>query len=71
MFLSLYCIDYLIVYIILNEVIKNKNKTFHIRCIIKLLKKYIFVSHTKHTQRKINESTSFAIDNMYDVSFKI
>ena len=33
--------------------------------------KYMFVSHTKHTQRKINGSTSFAIDNMYYVSFRI
>ena len=29
------------------------------------------VSHTKHSQRKINGSTSFAIDNMYYVNFKI
>ena len=36
-----------------------------------MLEKNMFVSHTKHTQRKINESTSFAIDNMYYVSFKI
>ena len=33
--------------------------------------KYMFVSHTKHMQRKINGSTSFAIDNMYNVSFRI
>ena len=31
----------------------------------------MFVSHTKHTQRKINKFTSFAIDNMYYVSFRI
>ena len=31
----------------------------------------MFVSHTKHMQRKINVSTSFAIDNMYYVSFRI
>ena len=31
----------------------------------------MFVSYTKHTQQKIYESTSFAIDNMYYVSFKI
>ena len=36
-----------------------------------LLEKYIFVSHTNHMQRKINGSTSFAIDNMHYVSFKI
>ena len=30
-----------------------------------------FVSHTKHTQWKINEFTSFAIDNMYYVNFRI
>ena len=36
-----------------------------------MLKKYMFVSHTKYTQGKINESTSFAIDNMYYVSFRI
>ena len=36
-----------------------------------ILEKYMFVSHTKHTQRKINESTSFAIDNMYNVNFRI
>ena len=31
----------------------------------------INISHTKHTQRKINGSTSFTIDNMYYVNFKI
>ena len=36
-----------------------------------MLEKYMFVSHTKHTQRKINGSTSFAIDNMYYVNFII
>ena len=36
-----------------------------------MLKKYMFVSHTKYTQQKINEFTSFAIDNMYYVSFRI
>ena len=30
-----------------------------------------FVSHTKHTQRKINGSTSFIIDNTYYVNFRI
>ena len=30
-----------------------------------------FVSHTKHMQRKINGSTSFTIDNMYYVNFRI
>ena len=30
-----------------------------------------FVSHTKHTQQKINGSTSFEIDNMYYVNFRI
>ena len=29
------------------------------------------VSHTKHTQWKINESISFAIGNMYFVNFRI
>ena len=29
------------------------------------------VSHTKHTQWKINRSTLFTIDNMYCVDFKI
>ena len=36
-----------------------------------LLDKYMFVSHTKHTQWKINGSTLFAIDNMYYVNLKI
>ena len=36
-----------------------------------LLDKYIFVSHTKHTKWKINGFTSFAIDNMYYVNFRI
>ena len=36
-----------------------------------MLEKYMFVSHTKHTQQKINWSTSFAIDNMYYVNFRI
>ena len=31
----------------------------------------MFVSHTKHMQQKINESTSFTIDNMYYVNFRI
>ena len=31
----------------------------------------MFVSHTKNTQRKINRSTSFSIDNMYYVNFRI
>ena len=30
-----------------------------------------FVLHAKHTQRKINESTLFTIDNMYYVNFRI
>ena len=30
-----------------------------------------FVSHTKYTQRKINGSTSFAINNMYYINFRI
>ena len=38
---------------------------------LNMLEKYMFVSHTKHTQRKINKFTSFAIDNMYYVSFRI
>ena len=36
-----------------------------------MLEKYMFVSHTKHTQQKINRSTLFAIDNMYYVNFRI
>ena len=36
-----------------------------------LLEKYMFVSHIKHTQWKINGSILFAIDNMYYVSFRI
>ena len=31
----------------------------------------MFISHTKYTQRKISGSTSFAIDNMYYVNFRI
>ena len=31
----------------------------------------MFVSHTKHTQRKINGSTSFGIDNMYYANFRV
>ena len=31
----------------------------------------MFVSHKKHTQQKINGSTSFAIDNMYYANFRI
>ena len=31
----------------------------------------MFVSHTKHTQRKISGSISFVIDNMYYVNFRI
>ena len=36
-----------------------------------LLEKYMFILHKKHTQRKINGSTLFAIDNMYYISFRI
>jgi len=36
-----------------------------------MMEKHMFASHTKHTQRKINESISFAIDNMYYVNFRI
>ena len=36
-----------------------------------LLEKYMFISHKKHTQRKINGSILFAIDNMYYISFRI
>ena len=38
---------------------------------LKMLEKYIFVSHTKHTQLKNNGSTSFTIDKMYYVNFRI
>jgi len=33
--------------------------------------KTLFVSHIKHMQWKINGSTSFPIDNMYYVNFRI
>ena len=36
-----------------------------------MLKKYMFVSHTKHMQQKINRSISFAIDNTYYVNFRL
>ena len=36
-----------------------------------LLEKHIFVSHKKHMQLKITESTLFAIDIMYYVNFRI
>ena len=36
-----------------------------------MLEKHMFVSHTKHTQQKINGSTSFAIDNMYYANLRI
>ena len=36
-----------------------------------MIEKHMFILHTKHTQRKINGSTSFAIDNMYYVNFRI
>ena len=36
-----------------------------------MLKKYMFVLHTKYMQQKINGCTSFVIDNMYYVSFRI
>ena len=39
--------------------------------LIPIVGKTWFVSHTKDTQRKINGSTSFAIDNMYYVNFRI
>ena len=36
-----------------------------------LLEKYMFISHKKHTQRKINGFILFAIDNMYYITFRI
>ena len=39
------------------------------RC--QLLEKCMFVSHTKYMQQKINGFTSFAIDNLYYVNFRI
>ena len=36
-----------------------------------MLEKHMFVSHTKYIQWKINRSTSFAIDNMFYVNFRI
>ena len=33
--------------------------------------KTYFVLHKKHTQQKINKSTSFTIDNMYYENFRI
>ena len=36
-----------------------------------MLEKHMFLSHTKHTQQKINRSTSFAIDNIYHANFRI
>ena len=36
-----------------------------------MLEKHMFLSHTKHTQQKINRSTSFAIDNIYYANFRI
>ena len=36
-----------------------------------MLKKYMFISYTKYTRRKINGSISFTIDNMYYVNFRI
>ena len=39
--------------------------------LIPIIGKTYFVSHTKRTQLKINGFTSFAIDNIYYVNFKI
>ena len=36
-----------------------------------MLEKNMFLSHTKHTQQKINRSTSFTIDNIYHANFRI
>ena len=36
-----------------------------------VVRKTWFVSHIKHTKQKINRSTSFAIDNIYYVNFRI
>ena len=54
-----------------NLGIGSKTTTMTITRMKSMLEKYMFVSHTKYTQGKINESTSFAIDNMYYVSFRI
>ena len=51
-----------------NKVLLMK-KLFNPKMVV--LEKYMFVSHTKYTQRKINGSTSFAIDNMHYVNFRI
>ena len=34
-------------------------------------KKNMFVSHIKHMQQKINRSTSFTINNIYYINFRI
>ena len=51
--------------------IKGKKKRKKEANVGKTHGKYVFVSYTKHAQRKINGSTSFAIDNMYYVNFRI
>ena len=38
---------------------------------VSMLEKHMFVSHTKHIQWKINRSTSFAINNIFYVNFRI
>ena len=38
---------------------------------VQFVGKTLFVSHTKHTQQNINGSTSFTIDNMYYLNFRI
>ena len=51
-----------------NDIYSSLMHGFHF---IKMLKKYMFVLHIKHMQRKINGFTLFAIDNMYYVNFII
>ena len=58
---------------LLSPILKLTKHVIQIRnwksLLYQLLEKHMFVSHTNHTQRKINGFTSFAIDNMYYVSF--
>ena len=55
-----------------NPILKGVGDVFVTMAkMLKRLEKHMFVSHTKHMQRKIKGSTSFAIDNMFYVNFRI
>ena len=56
-----------------NSIAKRRNRTLldMVRSMMSMSEKQMFISHKKHTQRKINGSTSFVIDSMCYINFRM